>query len=92
MTIDDKLFRREVSSLMEISHPNVVRFVGLCSHTIETPTKIPESRGYIYVEIRERLLCFEYISNGSLDNKITGTTMLHSFIILPILSFHFYFK
>ncbi|KAM0830027.1 hypothetical protein ACQ4PT_066494 [Festuca glaucescens] len=71
MTIDDKLFRREVDSLMEVKHQNVVRFLGLCSHTVETPMKIPESRGYIYVETRERLLCFEYISNGSLDKKIT---------------------
>ncbi|XP_051209192.1 uncharacterized protein [Lolium perenne] len=71
MTIDDRLFRREVNSLMEVKHPNIVRFIGLCSHTVETPMKIPETRGYIYVEKRERLLCFEYISNGSLDKKIT---------------------
>jgi len=71
MTIDDKLFRREVNSLMEVNHQNVVRFLGLCSHTIETPMKNPESRGYIFAEIRERLLCFEYISNGSLDKQIT---------------------
>jgi coatomer subunit beta' len=78
MTIDDRHFRREVDSLMEVRHPNVVRFLGLCSHTVETPMKIPETRGYIYVEKRERLLCFEYISNGSLDKKITGTTILHA--------------
>uniref|UniRef100_A0ACD5X2D1 Uncharacterized protein n=1 Tax=Avena sativa TaxID=4498 RepID=A0ACD5X2D1_AVESA len=71
MTIDDKLFRREVNSLMELNHQNVVRFLGLCSHTVETPMKNPGSRGYIFVEIRERLLCFEYINNGSLDKIIT---------------------
>ncbi|KAK1625826.1 hypothetical protein QYE76_000141 [Lolium multiflorum] len=71
MTIYDKFFRGEVDSLMEVKHQNVVRFLGLCSHTLETPMKIPESRGYVYVESRERLLCFEYISNGSLDKKIT---------------------
>uniref|UniRef100_A0ACD5YAI0 Uncharacterized protein n=1 Tax=Avena sativa TaxID=4498 RepID=A0ACD5YAI0_AVESA len=71
MTIDDKLFRREVSSLMEVNHQNVVRFLGLCSHTIETPMKIPGSQAYIYAEIRERLLCFEYVNNGSLDKRIT---------------------
>ncbi|VAI81565.1 unnamed protein product [Triticum turgidum subsp. durum] len=26
---------------------------------------------YIYAEIRERLLCFEYVSNGNLQNYIT---------------------
>ncbi|XP_037488420.1 uncharacterized protein LOC119366811 [Triticum dicoccoides] len=71
MTINDKLFRREVDNLMEVNHPNVVRFLGLCSNTVETPVKDPESRGYIYAEIRERLLCFEYVSNGSLDTRIT---------------------
>ncbi|KAM3277406.1 hypothetical protein ACQJBY_045344 [Aegilops geniculata] len=71
MTIDDKLFRREVGSLLEVNHPNVVRFLGLCSDTVETPMKIPDRKGYIYAEIRERLMCFEYISNGSLDTKIT---------------------
>lgn len=71
MTTDDKLFRREVDSLMEVKHQNIVRFLGLCSHTVETPMKKPESRGYIYAEIRERLLCFEYISNGSHDKRIT---------------------
>jgi coatomer subunit beta' len=85
MTIDDRLFRREVDSLMEVKHPNVVRFLGLCSHTVETPMKIPETRGYIYVEKRERLLCFEYISNGSLDKKITGTTILHASFFLLLL-------
>jgi coatomer subunit beta' len=72
MTINQKFFRREVDSLMEVNHENIVRFLGLCSHTIEIPMKNPESRGYIYAEIRERLLCFEYISNGSLDTRITS--------------------
>jgi serine/threonine protein kinase len=74
MTINQKLFRREVDSQMDINHENVVRFLGLCSHTVETPMKNPESPGYIYAEIRERLLCFEYVSNGSLDKYITGMT------------------
>lgn len=71
MTINQKLFRREVNNQMDVNHENVVRFLGLCSHTVETPMKNPESQGYIYVEIRERLLCFEYVSNGSLDKYIT---------------------
>lgn len=71
MTVDQKFFRREVDSLMEVNHPNVVRFLGVCSHTVEIPMKNPESKGYIFAEIRERLLCFEFISNGSLNTKIT---------------------
>jgi serine/threonine protein kinase len=72
MTIDQKLFRREVGSQMDVNHENVVRFLGLCSHTVETPMENPEAQGrYIYAEIRERLLCFEFVSNGSLDKYIT---------------------
>ncbi|KAM0930385.1 hypothetical protein ACQ4PT_001091 [Festuca glaucescens] len=71
MTIDEKLFRREVDSLMEVKHQNIIKFLGFCSHTVHKPVKNPESRGYIYAEKRERLLCFEYISNGSLAKYIT---------------------
>ncbi|XP_037487696.1 cysteine-rich receptor-like protein kinase 28 [Triticum dicoccoides] len=70
-TINQKLFRREVDTQMDVIHENVVRFLGLCSHTVETPVPNPESRGYILAEIRERLLCFEYVNNGSLDKYIT---------------------
>jgi serine/threonine protein kinase len=73
MTINQKLFRREVDSQMDVNHENVVRFLGLCSHTVEIPMENPEAQGrYIYAEIRERLLCFEFVSNGSLDKYITG--------------------
>jgi len=71
MKIDQKIFLREVDSLMEVNHPNVVQFLGFCSHTVETQMKNPESKRYIFSQIRERLVCFEYITNGSLDTKIT---------------------
>jgi coatomer subunit beta' len=76
MTIDERLFRREVDSLMEVNHQNIVKFLGFCSHTVHTTVKNPESRGYIYAEKRERLICFEYISNGSLNKHITGTRIV----------------
>jgi len=51
-TIDDKLFHREVNSLMEVNHENVVKFLGLCSHTVGIPVKIPGSQGHIFAEMR----------------------------------------
>lgn len=75
--IDEKLFNREVQSLLKIiEHPNVVRFLGFYSNTHHEAVKekIGVSEKRRLIEIRERLLCFEYISNGSLKTYITGKT------------------
>lgn len=75
-TVDDKIFDREVKNLMVISHRNIVRFLGFCSNTHrETILKEPGSATLVMAKIRERLLCFEFISKGSLDKHITGTIM-----------------
>ncbi|CAM0958909.1 unnamed protein product [Alopecurus aequalis] len=71
-TVDDRLFRREVESLMRINnHRNLVRFLGFCSNTIRSVKEKTGSEETIYPQIMDRLLCFEYISNGSLDKHIT---------------------
>ena len=84
-TTDEKLFIDEVQSLLKIiEHPNVVRFLGFYSNTrhgVEENTGAEKRR---LVEITERLLCFEYISSGSLDKYITGTTVLN--FIQPLLT------
>ena len=77
-TISEKLFHREVNSLLMAKHKNIVRFLGFCANTEQVAMKIEGKREYIYAEIRERLLCFEYISNGNLQKYITGTTIIHS--------------
>ncbi|XP_037471390.1 cysteine-rich receptor-like protein kinase 26, partial [Triticum dicoccoides] len=69
ITIDDVSFRREFNSLMNTNHQNVVRFLGFCSNTHHIPRK--EAREINLVNVRERILCFEYIGNGSLDKHIT---------------------
>ncbi|VAH85998.1 unnamed protein product [Triticum turgidum subsp. durum] len=70
-TIDEKIFYREVNSLLNVNHENAVRFLGYCASTEHFAMKIEGSREYIYPEIRERLLCFEHIGNGSLHEYIT---------------------
>ncbi|KAF7076755.1 hypothetical protein CFC21_081367 [Triticum aestivum] len=70
-TVDDRLFRREIISPMTINHQNVVRFLGFCSNTHYMTIKEAGSGEIIFVNVRERLLCLEYISNGSLDKHIT---------------------
>jgi len=84
-TIDEKLFYREVDSLLAISHQIIVRFLGFCASTDQTAIKVEGSRNHIYAEIRERLLCFEYISNGSLEKHITGMSMLHVMQLFSLL-------
>lgn len=73
-TIKDKMFHREVKSLITVRHDNIVRFLGYCSFTEEQVVSF--ERVTIMVDVRERLLCFEYISKGSLDSYLTGTILL----------------
>uniref|UniRef100_A0A452XHZ8 Disease resistance protein RPP13 n=1 Tax=Aegilops tauschii subsp. strangulata TaxID=200361 RepID=A0A452XHZ8_AEGTS len=71
-TVDDKLFRREFNSLWKANnHQNVVRFLGFCSNSYQTRIQEAGSEEIKLANVRERLLCFEYISNGSLDKHIT---------------------
>ncbi|VAH13953.1 unnamed protein product [Triticum turgidum subsp. durum] len=71
-TIDDKLFHREFHSLWKTTnHQNVVRFLGFCSNN-QTTIVNAGSEQIKLANVRERLLCFEYISNGSLDKHITN--------------------
>lgn len=70
----DEAFYSETSILMSVIHQNIVRFLGYCFNIENTAYKMDGAGrcgNYIYAEIRERLLCFEYISKGSLDNYIT---------------------
>ncbi|CAM0908715.1 unnamed protein product [Alopecurus aequalis] len=70
--IKDEMFRNEISNLMEMKHQNVVRFIGYCveskSEAIEEPIG---SRKYVLAERPKRLLCFEYVTNQSLDKHIS---------------------
>jgi serine/threonine protein kinase len=71
-TIYDEQFQREVTSLLNVSHKNIVRFIGFCSHTVHKA--VHHEGQYVYAENRDRLLCFEYINKGSLEKYITGST------------------
>lgn len=69
--IDEKSFNKEVSSLIRVKHINVVRFLGYCA---DTQKQIADYNGnMVMADVQQRLLCFEFLPNGSLDNYINGT-------------------
>ncbi|CAL4995413.1 unnamed protein product [Urochloa decumbens] len=60
----DKQFEEELTCLIRVKHKNIVRFLGYCS---ETQRKVEQHNGrFILADIRQRFLCFEYISDKSL--------------------------
>jgi len=64
------MFHREVKSMMMVNHKNVVRFLGYCSHTEEQALKMEGK--FIMAQDQKRLLCFEYLINGSLESYLTA--------------------
>ena len=66
-------FKNEVDNLMRVRHQNIVRFVGYC---YETWHEYIEFNGrHVFADMPKRLLCFEYMPNGSLDKYISGMTI-----------------
>ncbi|KAK1653638.1 hypothetical protein QYE76_071443 [Lolium multiflorum] len=64
-----KQFESEVYHLMMLKHPNIVRCVGYCYETRNECLKYNGS--YVFAEMAERLLCLEYLPNGSLDKYLS---------------------
>ncbi|KAM0837348.1 hypothetical protein ACQ4PT_061724 [Festuca glaucescens] len=66
-------FQNEICYLMGIKHQNVVKFIGYCAESRWEAIEEPSGSGkHILAEIPKRLLCFEYVSNKSLDKHIAG--------------------
>ena len=73
LVVEEKQFENEVYHLMNLKHPNIVRFVGYC---YQTQHECVEHNGrQIFAETqRSRLLCLEYLPKGSLDRHLSGMT------------------
>ncbi|XP_051179805.1 uncharacterized protein [Lolium perenne] len=67
--IQDEKFQEEVKCLMKVKHNNVVRFLGYCA---DTQGRLVDFEGnMVMADVRQRLLCFEYLQKGCLHDYIT---------------------
>jgi len=67
--VNDVQFENEVYHRMMLKHKNIVRFLGYCFETQHVC--IMHKGRYCFVEMPEKLLCLEYLPNGSLDRHIS---------------------
>ncbi|TVU25752.1 hypothetical protein EJB05_28259 [Eragrostis curvula] len=67
----ERQFENEAVNLMAAQHDNIVKLVHYCH---ETQKKVVEhDRKYVIVDVTETFLCYEYLSNGNLDNYLFGS-------------------
>jgi serine/threonine protein kinase len=84
--MDETKFHQEVECLIQVKHKNVVRFLG---YRADRQGNMQRFNGkLVMADVHHRLLCFEYLSKGSLDRYITGTRMWHANFSIFFLSYN----
>jgi serine/threonine protein kinase len=69
-------FQNEISSLLRVEHQNIVKLLGYCYQVQEN---VVEHNGkFLISDLPERILCYEYLPNGSLDDYIFGIDATHN--------------
>ncbi|KAF7105395.1 hypothetical protein CFC21_106208 [Triticum aestivum] len=64
----EREFNREIECPMQVKHKNIARFLGYCA---DTQGRMEIYNGqFVMADVQQRLTCFEYIPNGSLDEYI----------------------
>lgn len=67
---EEEQFQNEFNNLIRLQHKNIVQFVSYC---YETQKKLVKCNGrLVLAEKIYRLLCFEYMQNGSLGKYLSG--------------------
>nr|XP_051190374.1 cysteine-rich receptor-like protein kinase 40 [Lolium perenne] len=68
LDLDDVQFEKEYHNLASLHHKNVVRLVGYCHETKKEC--LPYNGRMVFADKTKRILCFDYMHNGSLDSFI----------------------
>ncbi|XP_066360044.1 uncharacterized protein [Miscanthus floridulus] len=70
--VQEEHFLHEVNCLIEVKHRNIVRFLG---YSYETQHMVyPHGGRNVWVDKRNMLFCFEFLSKGSLVNYVTDAS------------------
>nr|XP_051206657.1 putative cysteine-rich receptor-like protein kinase 16 isoform X8 [Lolium perenne] len=72
LDLSNEQFEKEYGNLAILKHKNVVRLVGSCNQTKEEC--VPHNGMMVKAVKARRMLCFEYMCNGSLDSFIYDTS------------------
>ncbi|XP_066336966.1 uncharacterized protein [Miscanthus floridulus] len=66
--VHDRRFQNEAGNLQTLEHRNIVKLLGSC---YQVEKKLVERNGRHFLsDVPEKFLCYEYLSNGSLDKYI----------------------
>uniref|UniRef100_A0A8R7VDK9 Protein kinase domain-containing protein n=1 Tax=Triticum urartu TaxID=4572 RepID=A0A8R7VDK9_TRIUA len=68
LDIPDNNFNKEIRCLMKVNHKNIVRFLGYCANI--QGQMVGYNGDFVMADVRQRLLCFEYVHKGNLDEYI----------------------
>ncbi|CAD6254088.1 unnamed protein product [Miscanthus lutarioriparius] len=79
--VHDRRFQNEAGNLQTLEHRNIVKLLGSC---YQVEKKLVERNGRHFLsDVPEKFLCYEYLSNGSLDKyiyEISHEASIHKFM------------
>ncbi|VAI26331.1 unnamed protein product [Triticum turgidum subsp. durum] len=73
--LNDEAFDNEFRNLKKVQHKNVIQMIGYC---YEISHRDVEYQGqFVWAQVIDRALCFEYIKGGSLVSHISDESCIH---------------
>ena len=83
--VHDRRFQNEAGNLQILEHRNIVRLLGSC-YQVEKKLVERNDRHFLS-NVPKKFLCYEYLSNGSLDKYIYGMVIPGCIIVSLFLFF-----